>query len=139
MINKLFSVYKKKKEVFNYLIVGCLTTLVGLVSYYLFVSTLLDPDNAFELQIANVLSWILAVLFAYFTNRKFVFESKNNKLSEFIKFILSRISTLLVDMLCMFCFVTVLSINDKISKLIVQVIVFILNYIFSKFIVFRKK
>lgn len=139
MINKLFSVYKKKKEVFNYLIVGCLTTLVGLVSYYLFVSTLLDPDNAFELQIANVLSWILAVLFAYFTNRKFVFESKNNKLSEFIKFILSRISTLLVDMFCMFCFVTVLSINDKISKLIVQVIVFILNYIFSKFIVFRKK
>ncbi len=139
MINKLFSVYKKKKEVFNYLIVGCLTTLVGLVSYYLFVSTLLDPDNAFELQIANVLSWILAVLFAYFTNRKFVFESKNNKLSEFIKFILSRISTLLVDMFCMFCFVTVLSINDKISKLIVQVIVFILNYIFSKFIVKKKK
>lgn len=139
MIDKCFSIYRKNREVFNYFIVGCMTTLVGLVSYYICVSTFLNPKNAIELQIANVISWILAVLFAYFTNRKFVFESTNKKLAEFIKFILSRLSTLLVDMFCMFLFVTVCSIDDKISKLIVQVIVFVLNYIFSKFLVFRKK
>ena len=73
-------------------------------------------------------------------NRNFVFQSnKENKGKEFVKFVLSRIGTLLIDMFCMFIFVSCLSINDKIAKLIVQVIVTILNYIFSKYIVFQNK
>lgn len=130
---------KKYEEIIRYLIIGVLTTLVALVVYYGLTFTLLDPKKAIELQIANVLSWIIAVLFAYITNRLFVFKSKNNnKLKEFISFILSRISTLLIDMGLMYLFVTILSFSDKIIKLIVQFIVIVLNYIFSKLFVFKK-
>ena len=69
--------YKKYKEIVNYLIVGVLTTVVSLGTYYACVLTFLNPDNALQLQIANIISWIAAVAFAYFTNRKFVFDSKN--------------------------------------------------------------
>lgn len=140
MIVRIKKIYIKNQEIINYIIVGGLTTFVSLASYYLCVFTFLNPNNALQLQIANIISWILSVTFAYFTNRAFVFKSKdNNKLKESIKFFLSRLSTLLIDMFCMFCFVTIFSINDKISKLIVQVIVFVLNYVFSKFLVFNKK
>ena len=86
-----------------------------------------------------ILSWILAVAFAYATNRKFVFESKDpNKLKELIKFVTARLLTLFLDMLVMFILVTLLHFNDKISKLISQVIITISNYIFSKIFVFKK-
>ena len=93
-----------------------------------------------QLQAANVLSWIAAVTFAYFTNRKYVFESKNEKrLQEAAAFYGSRVTTLLLDMLCMFLMVTLMGWNDKVAKLIVQVLVTVANYILSKFLVFRKK
>ena len=69
--------YKKYKEIISYLIVGVLTTVVSLGVYYACVLTFLNPENALQLQIANIISWVAAVTFAYFTNRKFVFESKN--------------------------------------------------------------
>lgn len=132
--------YYKYKEIINYLIVGGLTTVVSLGSYYLCVLTFLDPNTALELQIANIISWICAVTFAYFANRKFVFESKNeNKLKEAGSFYLSRVATLLMDMGIMFVLVTLLNFNDKIAKLVVQVIVTVLNYVFSKLFVFNKK
>ena len=122
-----------------YLIFGVLTTIVSLSVYYFCVLTFLNPNNAFQLQIANILSWILAVAFAYATNRKFVFESKDpNKLKELIKFVTARLLTLFLDMLVMFILVTLLHFNDKISKLISQVIITISNYIFSKIFVFKK-
>ena len=120
-------------------IFGVLTTIVSLSVYYFCVLTFLNPNNAFQLQIANILSWILAVAFAYVTNRKFVFESKDpNKLKELIKFVTARLLTLFLDMLVMFILVTLLHFNDKISKLISQVIITISNYIFSKIFVFKK-
>ena len=61
--------YQKYKEIIRYLIVGVLTTVVSLASYYLCVYTILDPDSPLQLQAANVISWIAAVTFAYFTNR----------------------------------------------------------------------
>ena len=76
MNNQLKTLYFKYKEIINYLIVGGLTTVVSLVTYYLCVLTFLDPGHPVQLQIANVISWIFAVTFAYFTNRKYVFESK---------------------------------------------------------------
>lgn len=130
-------IYEKYKEVINYVIVGGLTTVVSLGSYYICVLTFLNPHNSFQLQIANIISWICAVAFAYVTNRKFVFESKNNRISEMIKFAGARVTTLLVDMISMAIFVSILGINDKISKIMVQFIVFVLNYVFSKFFVFR--
>lgn len=131
--------YKKYKELINYLIVGGLTTVVGLGVYYACVLTFLNPNHAVQLQIANILSWIAAVTFAYFTNRKFVFESKNpNMLKEASAFIGARVITLLMDMFSMFIMVTCMRLSDKIAKLVVQVIVTVANYIFSKMIVFRK-
>lgn len=136
MIKKL---YQKYKEIINYLIFGFLTTVVSLGTYYLLTMTLLDPNNPIELQITNVLSWIVAVNFAYFTNRKYVFNSKNkNILSEMIKFYLARIASLLIDMLLMYILVSRLKYNDKIMKVIVQIVVVVMNYIFSKVIIFKK-
>ena len=131
------SVYLNNKEIINYLIIGGLTTLVSLIIYYILVLTILNPENSIELQIANIISWICAVTFAYFTNRKYVFESKNKSKKELIKFFLLRIGTLLIDMALMYIFVSTLHFNDKIIKIIVQIVVIILNYIFSKFFVFK--
>lgn len=134
----IYNVYRKHKEIINYVIFGILTTLVSLVTYFLCTHIFLNPNNGIELQIANVISWIFAVTFAYVTNRIFVFKSKNkNKLKEIILFYLARITTLLIDMFTMFIMVTLLNINDTISKITVQFIVVILNYLFSKIIVFK--
>lgn len=131
--------YHKYKEIINYLIVGVLTTVVSLASYYIIVSTVLNPNNAIELQIANIFSWVCAVAFAYVTNRIFVFESKNPKrLKELTSFVGARLLTLGMDMFIMFLMVTLLHINDKIAKLVVQVVVTIANYVFSKLLVFKK-
>ncbi len=137
---KCLKLYKKYEEIINYLIVGGLTTVVSLGSYYLCILTFLNPDIWYQLQAANIISWICAVTFAYFTNRIFVFKSKNkNKLKEAVSFYSSRVATLLMDMGIMFIFVTLLHLNDKIIKLVVQVVVTIANYIFSKLFVFKKK
>ena len=131
---------KKYEEIIRYLIVGVLTTVVSLIIYYGLTLTILNPLNAIELQIANVISWIGAVLFAYFTNRKYVFQ-KNDKstLKEFLSFTISRVGTLLVDMILMYLLVSVIKFNDKIAKLFVQFVVIVLNYILSKFFVFNKR
>ena len=135
-----FGIYYKNPEIWNYLIVGFLTTVVSLVTYFLLTRTFLNPNEKIELQIANVISWIIAVMFAYITNRVFVFKSKNkNILSEISKFVGSRLTTLLLDMLIMFVIVSLLSISDVIGKIISQIVVTISNYIFSKLIVFNKK
>ena len=136
----MIKIYQKYKEIILYLIFGVLTTVISLLTYYALVYTILNPDNAWQLQLANIISWIAGVLFAYVTNRKYVFESKNkNKKKEITKFFLSRVITLLMDMVIMFVGVTVLKGNDKIIKIISQVVVIVLNYLFSKLIVFTKK
>lgn len=140
MMKKCMELYKQYKEIINYLIVGVLTTVVSLGAYYACVLTFLDPENAIQLQVANIISWVAAVTFAYFTNRKFVFESKNpDMLKEASAFVGARVATLLMDMLCMFIMVTCMGWSDKIAKLVVQVIVTVANYVFSKIFVFRKK
>ena len=127
------------REVISYLIIGVLTTIVSLVSYYLLTTYILNPDKPIELQIANVLSWILSVTFAYFANRKYVFRSNDkNILKEGMKFYSARLLTLFMDMLIMFVFVSLMGINDKIIKLVSQIVVVIANYVISKFMVFKK-
>ena len=136
----IIKLYKKYKEIVNYLIVGVLTTVVSLAVYYICVVTFLDPHRALQLQAANIVSWIAAVTFAYFTNRRFVFESKNpNMLQEAAAFYAARLATLGMDMAVMFLMVTVGGINDKIAKLVVQVLVTVSNYILSKLLIFRKQ
>ena len=139
-MKKLIDLYRKHKEIVNYLIVGVLTTAVSLVVYYGLTLTVLDPEKAVQLQAANMISWIAAVVFAYFTNRRFVFESRSqNMLKEAAAFFAARLSTLVLDMALMFLLVTLLKCNDKIAKLVVQAAVIVANYVLSKFLVFKKK
>lgn len=140
-MEKIKSLYKKYKEIINYLIIGVLTTVVSLVTFYIVRILFLTNDTQLDIQISNIISWFFAVLFAFITNKKYVFESKKEgkeKLIEMIKFYLSRITTLLIDMATMWLLTAPLNINDKISKIIVQFIIVVLNYVFSKIFVFNK-
>ena len=144
MKNKILKLYKEHREIANYLIVGGLTTLVSLVVKYALLFTILDATNGIQLQIAVIISWIISVAFAYWANRKYVFESKSKDyLKEIGLFVSSRISTLLLDMFIMWFFVTLLKLNTQvwviIWTIISQILVIVLNYILSKFIVFKKK
>ena len=144
MKKKLLKLYKEHREVANYLIVGGLTTLVSLVVKYALLFTILDAKNAVQLQIAVIISWIISVAFAYWANRKYVFESKSKQiLKEIGLFVASRISTLLLDMLIMWFFVTFLKLDSDIWvivwTIVSQVLVIVANYILSKFFVFKKK
>ena len=139
LLKKIVELYRKYKEIINYLIFGVLTTIVSLSVYYGLTFKILDPNNSVSLQIANIISWVAGVMFAYITNRKFVFNSKSKDLfKEVSSFVGARIITLLMDMLIMFIGVTILKCNDKIVKLMAQVIVVIGNYLFSKIFVFKR-
>ena len=130
----------KYKEIINYLIFGVLTTIVSMGTYYGSVNTFLNPNDGFQLQIANIFSWINGVIFSYITNRKFVFGSKEkNKIKEASKVVTSRGATLFMDMIIMFIGVTILKFNDKIVKIFSQVLVVISNYLLSKIVVFKKE
>ena len=125
-------IYLKNKEIINYVIVGVLTTFVSIGSYWLFRFIIKNY------VILSIISWILAVSFAYITNRKYVFESKDpNIVEEITKFFGSRLVTLGLEVTLMILFVSVLHINDMISKIMLQIIILILNYIFSKVFVFK--
>ncbi len=139
-MNKIIELYKKYKEIINYLIVGGLTTVVSMAIFYGSTWTFLDGNDAFELQVANVLSWVGAVLFSYFANRVFVFESKEkNIFKELMAFLSSRVVTLLLDMGTMFVLSTLLHINYNFSKIVAMVLVTVGNYVISKVFVFKKK
>ena len=135
----LFKLYKKYEEIINYIIVGVLTTVVSWLAYAV-CKLFMDVDNAFQMQLAVIIRWLAGVVFAYFTNRKYVFKSKNtNMIKEAFDFTTSRLVTLFLDMLVMWLLPTVFGVNDWISTFISAVLVTVTNYIFSKFLVFNKK
>lgn len=141
--NFCWGMYYKQQEIWNYIIVGGLTTLIGLGSKWALLFTILDASNAFELQVAVVISWICAVIFAYITNRIFVFKSKNkNILKEITSFFGSRIVTLVLEMAIMFLFVTLLGLDSDIWvfiwTIVSQILIMIGNYLLSKLFVFKK-
>ena len=131
--------YFNYKEIVNYLVFGGLATLVNFISYYIFARVI-----GIDEVISSGLSWLCSVIFAYITNKIFVFESetksKRQLLKECASFFLARIiSGILCDIGTFALMVRVFNINDIFSKIVTQVMVVIVNYIFSKFIVFRKK
>ncbi len=160
LIDKLFT-----REIITYVVFGALTTVVNLVVFYItkkiFIS--IGWDGIFNAVFssaesekilallgkgtdyldATVIAWVAAVIFAFITNKLVVFESKSWKPSvagkEFVAFIGARVFSLLVELLFMFVTVTLLSFNEFIAKIFVQFIVVVLNYIFSKLIIFKKK
>lgn len=142
MMEKCKNLYKKYEEIINYLIFGVLTTIVSLVTKWILLFTILDADHPVQLQVAILISWIVSVLFAYITNRIFVFKStKKNILLEGISFFGSRILTLLMEMVFMWFFITLLGFDSDLWVLvwtiIIQVLIIVFNYIFSKWFVFK--
>jgi putative flippase GtrA len=129
--------YKKHKEVLLYLFFGGLTFIISMVSY-----TIVNIGFCINELIANLISWILAVLFAFFTNRIWVFQSVTNTWKEFwmqmINFMGGRVATLIVEELILFVFITILSFNSVAVKLVAQIIVILFNYLISKFWVFNR-
>ena len=126
------------KETITYLIFGVLTTLVNYIVYYL-----LYRFTGLDALIYNTIAWLAAVIFAFFTNKLFVFESKSFKSSvvfrEFLTFVSARIVSLLLEEAFLALTVKVMGIHELISKLIISVIVVIVNYFASKFFIFKKE
>lgn len=129
--------YLKYKDIVWYMFFGVCTTVVNIVVYWLFAHLLKQ-----EVLVSTIIAWFLAVLFAYITNRKWVFHSENVRMKEIMKEMLSffscRLATGVVDWLCMWLFVDILSFNDVFIKFVANIVVIILNYIASKLIIFKK-
>lgn len=145
-MKKIWNLYKKYEEIINYLIVGGLTTIVAIGSKLLLLFTILDQTNGLELQIAEIISWFLAVTFAYVTNRIFVFKSKTNGSKcarEILNFFEGRILTQIIQMFIMWFFVTLLKLDSNVwvlvFTLVCQVMQIVLNYVISKLLVFKKE
>lgn len=134
LINKLLS----NKEVLLYLVFGVLTTTVNFIVYTFFTRVLLVDE-----LISNIFAWVFAVTFAYVTNKKYVFSSKSTTTKQLTKeltsFFLARLFSLGVDMSIMYIGIRVLFVFDMYVKLFSQVVIVILNYVLSKFIIFKKE
>lgn len=122
-----------KKELILYVVFGVLTTVVNILAYVVFAK-FLNVDYI----ISNIIAWFLSVLFAYITNRIWVFESKSsNILKEISLFFGGRLFSGVVDTSLLYLMVDILLIGDFVSKVVTQVIVVILNYVISKLVVFK--
>ena len=129
--------FQKYKETILYLVFGVFSTIVNIATY-LFCTRQLNID----FLKSNAIAWIAAVLFAYITNKLFVFESKNINIAflikEFTTFVSCRILSGIIEMVLMYIMINIISINDVIVKITTNVVVVILNFIFSKLIIFKK-
>ena len=158
IIDKLFT-----KEIITYIFFGVLTTVVNLITFFVFKRIFISigwdgifnsfiPEGSALQKIfvggtdyldANFIAWVVGVIFAFVTNKLWVFDSKSWAPSvagkEFTGFMGARLFSFVIETVAMFILVTLLSVNDFISKIIVGVIVIILNYIFSKLLIFKKK
>ena len=136
-MSKLKELFLRYKEIILYLFFGGCPTLVNMAAYFVF--TKLNMTTA----VSTVISWVLSVLFAYVTNRLYVFESKGNGIIHILKeatqFFLFRLATGVFDLVFMVLTVDMLAFNGLLMKILSNVIVIISNYIFSKLFVFKKR
>lgn len=143
MVEKLKALCVKHREILVYLIVGGLTTLVSWAAKFLwnflFYAGTAHPTSL-QNTVLSVVNWVAGVAFAYPTNRKWVFQSKNpHILAEAGGFVVSRLATLGLDWLLMQLMVNLLGMNLYVATVIAAVAVVVGNYVFSKLLVFRKK
>ncbi len=142
------------RETVLYLFFGALATVVSIGSFTLFdrlleqigwqgLFHLISDKKNYAYLDANTLSWIVTVLFAFFTNKLFVFESKSwerkTATREFFSFIAARLLSLGIDQVCMYLLVSIISLNKDLSKILVQVIIVLINYFLSKLFIFKGK
>src|SRR5699024_3633415 len=135
-MNRMKMYYEQYKEIIHYVIFGGLTTLVNIVVFYL-----LDSVLDISYLIANAVAIAAAILFAFFTNKRYVFESKSTswqeELREFGLVVGVRAGTGVFDMLSMWILVSLLHTDTSIAKILTQFVVVVLNYVFSKLVVFK--
>lgn len=130
----MIKLYYKYREAINYLFWGFVSFLFSIGMFYL-----LSKVCRINALTANIVVWVLCVIFVYITNRLFVFESKNEKiLIEFLRFMSARIGTLLLEEFILFAGITVLQRDEMLVKLTGQIFVIGSNYVLSKLWIFRK-
>ena len=137
-LRKLQPVYKKYKEILLYLFFGGLSFLVSIATYVWF-----NVGMGMNELLANIISWVITVLFAFLTNRIWVFQSPTNGIKDFLKqmvaFYSGRLITLVVEEIILLVFITWLKFDSVLIKVIAQIIVIVLNYIISKLVIFKKE
>ena len=128
---------RKYKDVIPYILFGVLTTLVNIIAYWIFAHPL-----HLHVMTSTIVAWLASVMFAYITNRIWVFHSTATIsaaiLKEVVAFFGSRLATGVLDWVCMYVFVDLLAWNDLLVKCGANVLVIILNYVASKVLIFRK-
>ena len=128
----------KYRSLIAYGVFGVLTTLVNIVTYHLSYYRF-GLNNTFS----NIIAWVLAVAFAYFTNKIWVFESKSWKWSvlkrEVPAFVSCRLATGILDIVIMYICVDLMQWHAMLMKILSNILVIVLNYVFSKLVIFKKK
>ena len=136
LILKISSLFSTHKQIVLYLIFGVCTTVINTVCYWLLYDVL-----SWSNLLSTVIAWLAAVIFAFVTNKRYVFESKKSgiheQLTEFASFFSCRILTGILDVVIMAVAVDMLKWNGLVWKLISNIIVTVLNYIASKFLIFK--
>lgn len=131
------SFYKEHKEVLLYLFFGALTFIVSVVTFAIF-SVVMEMNEL----IANTFSWIIAVILAFLTNRKWVFRAPTDTVIEFFSQMLSfgtgRVITLVIEEIILLVFITWLGFSRMVIKIVAQIFVIIINYFISKILIFRE-
>lgn len=135
---KIKDLLNRYRDVIPYAFFGVCTTLVNMGVYWLCAHPAQLPVVP-----GTVIAWFLSVLFAYLTNRKWVFHStavtRREIRREIVSFYSCRIATGVVDWVCMFVCVDLLHMNDMVIKIAANIVVIVLNYFASKTVVFQKK
>ena len=138
ILNMLEPFYKKNKEILLYLFFGGLAFIVSIATYAFF-----NVICGLNELVANVISWIITVTFAFLTNRIWVFDSPVDTVKDFfsqlVNFFGGRIVRLVIEEAILLIFITWLDMNSMLIKVIAQVVVIVLNYVISKLWIFRKK
>lgn len=127
---------KLNKEVVSYLFFGILTTFTNIASY-----AVLSKIFELDYKLATTIAWVISVLFAFITNKIYVFKSKDTNIllmtKEFLSFIFFRLLSLILDIGMMILMVEWLKIDDLLSKIIANIFVVIFNYFASKYVIFK--
>ena len=137
MIQKIHIILEKYREIISYLFFGVLTTIVNFVVYLPVYNIL-----GLSASVSNMIAWVVAVVFAYFVNKIYVFRSldwsRQTVIPELTKFVTARVLSGALETGILLVTVDILGWNGNIWKFVTQILVIISNYIFSKLIVFRK-
>lgn len=143
-LKALASWYREHQEGMRYLVFGALTTIVNILTYSLFSALILKniENESLRVNICEIIAFIVGVIFAYITNKLYVFNSKTKGFKDLAREITSffgcRVFTEIISILMMNAAVW-LSINDILMKVISNIVVIILNFVFSKILIFKNK